>query len=63
MSPTTDEERQQVVVYIAEMARGLADMSALHRLDTLAYLLEMVELEAQSKMPKVTELKVVKCSC
>jgi hypothetical protein len=41
-------QRVETADYIAELSADLAKMARLHRLDTLGYLLEMVELEAKS---------------
>jgi len=45
-------EPHDVSDYIAKMAAELASMAAWARLDTLAYLLDIVRAEAQSQDPR-----------
>ena len=41
------EDQQRFAAYAADMAGSLARVAREHRLDTLAYLLDMARLEAQ----------------
>ena len=44
----SSEDQQRFAAYAADMAASLARVAREHKLDTLAYLLEMARLEAQS---------------
>ena len=52
-------DRDQVAAYVADLTGELALVARRHGLDTLAYLLDMARLEAEStaRRPKTPEAK------
>lgn len=52
VSPVPLGDREQAVAYAAGLTGELAGLMRRHRLDTLAYLLDMVKLEAEQTLQR-----------
>jgi hypothetical protein len=52
VSPVPLGDREQAVTYVAGLTGELAGLMRRHRLDTLAYLLDMVRLEVEQTVQR-----------
>ena len=57
--PSINEGRAEAAAYIADLTRDLTIIARRHRLEVLAYLLEMAKLEAENEaQPNKRERKI-----